>query len=91
MFLLLPAEASFAESNEFGIITTNNLNFRPAPGLNNTPLNKLHKGTKVLVLKHHNGWLKINHDGQIGYIRNHKRYVRLHELKTKKKKQGYEL
>lgn len=86
-FLLLPAKVFSAEPNEFGIITTNNLNFRPAPGLNNTPLNKLHKGTRVRVLKHLNGWLKITHEGQIGYIRNHKRYVHILAVKTKPEKQ----
>jgi septal ring factor EnvC (AmiA/AmiB activator) len=87
IFVLAPAEVFCAKLHALGIVTANNLNFRPQPGLNNTPLKKLNKGTKVRVLKHLNEWLKITHDGQIGYIRNHKRYVRLLFVKTKPEKQ----
>lgn len=87
IFVLAPAEVFCAKLHELGIITANNLNFRPQPGLKNTPLKKLNKGTKVRILKHLNGWLEITHDDQIGYIRNHKRYVRLLSVKTKPEKQ----
>ena len=85
--VLAPTEVFCAKLHELGIITTNNLNFRPKAGLNNTPLQLLNKGTRVRILKHLNGWLKITHDGQIGYIRNHKRYVRLLAVETKPEKQ----
>ena len=85
ILVLQPAEVFGAQSYEIGIVTVNKLNVRPAPGMMNTPLKLIRKGTKVRILKHLNGWLKITHEGQVGYIRNLKRYVRIVSVDTKKK------
>jgi septal ring factor EnvC (AmiA/AmiB activator) len=80
IFVLWPPEISGAESHEVGIITANKLHLRPAPTTMNSPLKLIKKGEKVRILKHLNGWLKINHQGQVGYIRNLKQYVRVISL-----------
>ncbi|MBW2055775.1 MAG: peptidoglycan DD-metalloendopeptidase family protein [Deltaproteobacteria bacterium] len=35
------------------------------------------KGEKVRILEHLNGWLKITHQGRVGYIRNLKQYIHI--------------
>ena len=77
IFVLQPAEIFGAESHEVGIITANKLNLRPAPTIMNTPLGLIKKGEKVRILENRNGWLKISHQGRVGYIRNLKQYVRI--------------
>jgi len=74
---LPPAGVFSAQSYEIGVVTKNNLNLRPEPKMMLTPLKMLKKGTKVRILEHLNGWLKITHEGQVGYIRDRKEYVRI--------------
>ena len=64
-------------SSEIGIVTTNKLNVRPEPGIRKPPLETIERGTRVQILEHTNGWLKIKYHGQSGYIRNLKRFVRI--------------
>ena len=77
ILIMLPVRAKDLKFREIGIVTTNRLNVRPEPGINRPPLETIKRGTRVQVLEHTNGWLKIKHDGQIGYIRNLKRFVRV--------------
>ncbi|MGA9177879.1 MAG: peptidoglycan DD-metalloendopeptidase family protein [Desulfobacterales bacterium] len=74
-----------AQSDEIGIVTANNLNVRSQPGIESRSLGLISKGTKVRILDRHNKWLKILHEGQVGYIRNLNRYVNIiSEDNTKK-------
>jgi septal ring factor EnvC (AmiA/AmiB activator) len=74
-----------AQSDEIGIVTAHKLNVRSQPGIESPSLGLISKGTKVRILDHHNKWLKILHDGQVGYIRNLERYVHIiSENNTKK-------
>jgi len=66
-----------AQSDEIGIVVVNNLNFRHEPGIKSPPLASIKKGTKVRIIEHHDGWLKIVYKGRVGYIRNLKNYVRI--------------
>jgi murein hydrolase activator len=77
IFVLWPPEIFGAESHEVGIITVNKLNVRPAPTIMNPPLELIKKGEKVRILEHLDGWLKISHQGRVGYIRNLKQYVHI--------------
>lgn len=77
VFVFQPIEAKGPKSQEIGIVTTKRLNVRPLPGVTKPPLKVIERGTKVHVLEHVKGWVKIKHAGQIGYIRNLKRYVRI--------------
>ncbi|MCK4469180.1 MAG: peptidoglycan DD-metalloendopeptidase family protein, partial [Desulfobacterales bacterium] len=65
------------QSNETGIVAASRLNVRPEPGTNKPPVKILKKGTKVAILAHHNNWLKIQHNGQTGYVRYRKGYIRI--------------
>jgi len=86
IFVLRPPEIFGAESHEIGIVTANKLNLRPAPTIMNPPLELIKKGEKVRILKHLDGWLKISHQGRIGYIRNLKPYVRIISIVPTEKK-----
>ncbi|MBT8489818.1 MAG: hypothetical protein KJN62_02095, partial [Deltaproteobacteria bacterium] len=51
------------------------------------------KGEKVRILEHLNGWLKISHQGRVGYIRNLKQYVHIMPkvpVAKKKKNKNYD-
>ncbi|MDI6688039.1 MAG: peptidoglycan DD-metalloendopeptidase family protein [Desulfobacterales bacterium] len=65
------------QSNETGIVTVSRLNVRPEPGIDKAPIKILEKGSKVTILTHHNNWLKIQHNSQIGYVRYRKSYIRI--------------
>jgi len=75
IIVLQPSDVSVAQSDEIGIVTANKLNVRSQPGVENPSLMTIPEGTKVKILEHHNLWLKILHNGQVGYIRNLERYV----------------
>ena len=64
-------------AHEVGIVVAHNLNLRPAPGTDSPPLTQLKKGTRVTILSHQDGWLKVRHLEQIGYIQNRKKFVRI--------------
>ncbi len=89
ILVLYPLDIFSSQSGRTGIITAENLNLRPEPGTAKPPLAVIRKGTKVAILTHGNGWLKILHEGQIGYIKNKKRYVKIvHEEKIAKSDAG---
>lgn len=75
--LLYSAAAIGFQSNETGIVTASRLNVRPEPGIDKPPIKILKKGAKVTILARHNNWLKIQHNGQIGYVRYRKSYIRI--------------
>jgi SH3-like domain-containing protein len=76
VFLHSAAAIGF-QSNETGIVTASRLNVRPEPGTNKSAIKILKKGAKVTILSHHNNWLKIRHNGQTGYVRYRKSYIRI--------------
>ena len=76
--VLLHSDAAVGfQSNETGIVTASRLNVRPEPGTNKPPIKILKKGAKVTILARHNNWLKIQHNGQTGYVRYRKSYIRI--------------
>jgi septal ring factor EnvC (AmiA/AmiB activator) len=66
-----------AEPNDIGIVMVDQLNVRAERGVESPSLMLIPKGTKVSILEHHKGWLKIVYEGRVGYIRHLKRYVRI--------------
>ncbi len=87
-----PAEIFGSQSNEIGIVTVNKLNMRSEPGKRFAPLQLLKKGTKVKILERLNGWLKIEHQGRVGYISSQKRYVRVikeHNIEIERDRKSY--
>ncbi len=81
VFLHSAAAVGF-QSNQTGIVTVPRLNVRPEPGIDKPPIKMLEKGTKVTILTRCNKWLKIRHNGQIGYVRYLKRYIRIVQGET---------
>ncbi len=77
IIILQSPDVCVAQSDEIGIVTANKLNVRSQPGIESPSLVLISKGTKVRILERHNKWLKILHEGQIGYIRNLKQYVHI--------------
>jgi len=71
------AEIQAAQPHQFGIITAGRLHLRTGPTKDHPSFKILRKGTKVRILEQIDGWLKISYKGQIGYIRNRKRYVHI--------------
>ena len=77
IIILQSPDVCGAQSNEIGIVTVDRLNVRSQPGVESPSLVLISKGTKVKILEHHNKWLKILYEDQIGYIRNLRQYVTL--------------
>ena len=73
--ILNTPDVSVARSDEIGVVTAGKLNLRSRPDIKSSSLVLISKGTKVQILEHHNKWLKILHEGRVGYIRNLKQYV----------------
>ncbi|MBW1841599.1 MAG: peptidoglycan DD-metalloendopeptidase family protein [Deltaproteobacteria bacterium] len=78
ILLVLSTGEIFSEpSKEFGIITSPRLNMRLEPGTHRPPIKILRKGTRVEILEQLDGWIKIKHEGTIGFIRNRASYVQI--------------
>ena len=84
-FFFYSGSVVFSQSNAIGIVRINNLNLRPEPNKNNSPLCRLQKGTPVNIIGYEKDWLKVLYNGQTGYISNHIEYVHIISLKDKKK------
>ncbi len=76
LFFWLPNIAQ-GGSEAIGIIKVGNLNMRQGPFLSAPRLKLLQKGDEVLILKQVEGWLKIDHKGLLGYIKDERRFVRI--------------
>ncbi|MCR8744095.1 SH3 domain-containing protein [Romboutsia lituseburensis] len=60
--------ATNAYANESGIVTTDVLNVRSAPGTSNSVIGKLYRGNTVDILDSSNGWYKVKlSNGKIGW------------------------
>ncbi|MDQ1330882.1 MAG: SH3b protein, partial [Thermodesulfobacteriota bacterium] len=66
-----------------GIVVSGNIHMRKGPDRNQPIIKILAKGQKVVVIKHIDGWLKVSHEGHVGYIRNKSSYVRISSPVTK--------
>ena len=76
LLAILPAISAVAENTgQPAEVMVNALNFRQKPSKRGTPITKLNKGDKVIVLASENGWLKIVHQGRIGFIKDNPGFV----------------
>ena len=73
---------------EIGIVTVRNLNLRPKPGKQGIPLGKLERGSRVEILEHKKGWLKVLYKGSTGYVRNRKKYIQIIHINGIEKDKG---
>jgi septal ring factor EnvC (AmiA/AmiB activator) len=71
---------------EKGVVVPRYLNVREKPDKDSDSLNVLEQGQVIRIVRHTgNGWLEVELDGQKGFVRNRKRYVRLFREKSKQK------
>ena len=57
------------------VVRVESLNFRAAPAADGQRLYRLHKGDQLRVLGVEDGWLKVEHNATVGYVRNDPRFV----------------
>ncbi len=88
--MLVTAELTGSQVSQVGIITVDRLNVRKGPGKDEPIIRVLTKRTEVLILAHHNGWLKIWYKGSTGYIRNREKYITLGKKNTEDNLSGIE-
>jgi len=79
IWVFTPADISAVGPNDIGVVNVNSLNFRPVPGKQKPPIKMLNKGEKIVILESINGWLKVVHKGQVGYIQNKEGFVKFIE------------
>jgi septal ring factor EnvC (AmiA/AmiB activator) len=84
--LLAVSAASGMEVREVGVIMVRGLNMRTGPGLDQPVIKILQKEAHVQVLSHHEGWLRVSHDGDVGFIADRERFVTLYKIHTVKDK-----
>lgn len=61
-----------------GVIKTRKLNMRTEPDKSGGLIGVLKKGTKFTILERmENGWLKITHEGDMGYVNGSSKYVEI--------------
>ncbi len=83
ILMFIPLKSSGAETSEIGIVKSNRINVRSGPGRTKRSINILKKGAKFDIIGYDKGWIKMSFNGQIGYVRNRKRYVRIIKIKKK--------
>lgn len=84
---LLAVSAAFGmEVREVGVIMVQGLNMRTGPGLDQPVIKVLEKDVRVKVLAQHNGWLRVSHDGDVGFIADREKFVTLYKIHTVKDK-----
>ncbi|NNG00587.1 MAG: peptidoglycan DD-metalloendopeptidase family protein [Desulfobacteraceae bacterium] len=62
---------------DIGTIQVMDLNLRSGPDVDEPPIKTLEKGAEVQILDRTGKWLKVSHDGHIGFILNEDQYVRI--------------
>lgn len=62
---------------EMGIIRVEDLNMRSGPSTDDPSIKSLGQGTRLTILERKDGWIKVSHLGQTGYIRDKAQYVRI--------------
>jgi len=80
--LAVSAAASGMEVREVGVIMVRGLNMRTGPGLDQPVIKVLQKEAHVQVLSRHEGWLRVSHDGDMGFIADRDKFVTLYKIHT---------
>ncbi len=88
--LTLHPEITFSlPSGEIGIITANKLNMRSEAEMTAPPMMMLKQGTEVKIIEREGQWLKIECEGQVGYIQNNQQHVHIISIKTKGARENF--
>jgi len=81
LFCLTFAVAGWSiETREIGIVTVERLNMRMGAGSGFSVVKVLVKDAQVKVLSHVNGWLRVLHDSDVGFIADNNNYLKLYTI-----------
>jgi septal ring factor EnvC (AmiA/AmiB activator) len=76
--LLLGAhELDSYQVEEFGIVTTDELNVQADPGEHGKLQKTLPRGSEVKIMSHRQGWLQILHNGDVGFIPDNTEFIKI--------------
>lgn len=64
-------------TREVGIIVSERVDVQSEPGKHGFLQKRLRKGTRVKIIQHLQGWLQILHGGEVGFIREDARLVKI--------------
>ena len=70
-------KASGAKVYDIGIVLADNLEVKSEPGKHGFLQKRLAKGTRIKIIKRHRQWLQILHGGEVGFIQDEPRLVRI--------------
>ncbi len=84
-FLLLIGTAAYGgtASTETGTVVSDMLHMRKGPDKKQPNVKILCRGEKITIIKHLDGWLKVSHQGKVGYVRNRSIYLKISNPVTK--------
>ncbi len=68
------------QAREIGVVKVNALNMRTEPGEDRPILKVLEKGAQVRILDRQNGWLRVSHEGDVGYVSGKPQYLELYTI-----------
>ena len=75
--LLIPEKVTGAASPESGVVAVDRLNMRQGRGIAQPLVKVLRKNDQVEVLARSKDWIKIRHEGEVGYISGQGNYISL--------------
>jgi septal ring factor EnvC (AmiA/AmiB activator) len=78
----MPAMAGAFETREVGVVSAERLNLRLGAGTGYPVVKVLIKDDQVRVLSHEKGWLKVLHDGDVGYVADEDRFIKRYSIHT---------
>lgn len=62
-------------SPETGVVAVDRLNLRQGPGISQPLVKVLERGDEVAVLSRSRGWIKVRHEGDVGYVSGRGNYI----------------
>ncbi|RJP86902.1 MAG: hypothetical protein C4518_13005 [Desulfobacteraceae bacterium] len=76
VLLFFPVKMA-AASPEIGVVVVSRLNMRQGQGISHPIVKVLNKNDQVQVLSRTKGWIKVSHEGDVGYVSGRGNYISL--------------
>ncbi|MFZ2632255.1 MAG: peptidoglycan DD-metalloendopeptidase family protein [Desulfosalsimonadaceae bacterium] len=77
ILLLMPDKMTGAASPEIGVVGVDRLNMRQGRGIDHPLVKVLEKDDQVQVISRSDGWIKVRHEGDVGYVSDRKSFINL--------------
>ncbi|MDO9265433.1 MAG: peptidoglycan DD-metalloendopeptidase family protein [Desulfosalsimonadaceae bacterium] len=77
LLLLMPDKMTGAASPEIGVVGVDRLNMRQGRGIDHPLVKVLKKDDQVQVISRSDGWIKVQHEGDVGYVSDRKSFINL--------------